>query len=147
MTNDSPIDIFSLLNDNSEKQKKKRREEFLAPTGIKEFFVEGKIIINKNICHGVECKKCVTACPTNALFWNGEVGITEDLCVYCVACVLSCMVDNCIIIERKRDDGKVERFSNPKEVISLIEKINSQRRMQRVKDIFSEKRMLMKNDS
>lgn len=145
MTND-PIDIFSLLNDSSEKQKKKRREELLAPTGIKEFFSEGKITINKNTCHGVECKKCVAACPTNALFWSGEVGVIEDLCVYCGACVLSCMIDDCIIVERKRDNGQVERFSKPKEVIRLMEKINNQKRIQRVKDVFSEKRTLMKND-
>jgi len=56
-----------------------------------------------------------------ALYWkSGEVGIINDLCVYCGACVLSCMVDNCIKIERKREDGKVGHFSKPKDVIMLF---------------------------
>lgn len=138
MTKDSSIDIFSLLADNDdEKQKKKRREELLAPTGVKEFFTEGKIKVNIHTCHGIECKKCVSACPTNALFWKkGEVGIIEELCIYCGACVLSCMVDDCIMVERKRETGQIERFSKPKEVIKLMEKINGQKRRERVAAIF-----------
>ncbi len=136
--NASPIDIFSLLTDDSDKSKKKRREELLAPTGIMEFFKEGKIKINTHTCHGVECKKCVKVCLTNALFWSkGRVEIIEDLCVYCGACVLSCMVDDCIMIERKRETGQVERFSKPKDVIRLMEKINSRKRHERINDFFS----------
>ncbi|MBM4401096.1 MAG: hypothetical protein FJ045_04010, partial [Crenarchaeota archaeon] len=116
----SSVDIFSLLSDNSERAKKKRKEELLASLGVKEFFAEGNISINKRTCWGLECKLCIKACPTNALYWKtGEVGIVEDLCVYCGACVLSCMVDDCIKVERKREDGKVERFSKPKEVVKL----------------------------
>ncbi len=62
--------------------------------------------------------------------------ITEDLCVYCGACVLNCMVDDCIKVERKREDGTEERFSKPKDVLTLQEKINGQKRTQRVKSIF-----------
>jgi len=70
----SGVDIFELLESVGEKEKKKRREELLAPLGAKEFFVEGSITINKRICHGVECKLCIKACPTNALFWKaGEI--------------------------------------------------------------------------
>ena len=65
-----------------------------------------------------------------------EVGVTEDLCVYCGACVLNCMVDDCIKIERTREDGKVEHFSKPKDVIKLEEKINGKKRFDRVKSIF-----------
>ena len=133
----STVDIFGLLSeDNDEKAKKKRRQELLEPTGVKEFFKEGNISINKHTCLGVQCKLCVKVCPTNALYWkSGEVGITEDLCVYCGSCVLYCMVDDCIKIERKREDGKVERFSKPKDVIMLEEKLNGQKRFERVKAV------------
>ena len=133
----SNVDIFDLLSDEKEKAKKKRREELLASSGMKEFFAEGNIGINKRTCWGVECKLCIKACPTNALYWKaGEVGIVDDLCVYCGACVLSCMVDDCIKVERKREDGKVERFSKPKEVVKLQDKINAKKRFERVSEVF-----------
>jgi ferredoxin len=133
----SSVDIFDLLSEDrgdSEAEKKKQRQELLEPTGVKELFKEGKISINKFTCVGGQCKLCVKACPTNALYWGtGEVGITEDLCVYCGACVLNCMVNDCIKIERKRDDGTMERFSKPKDVIMLQEKINGRKRFERVR--------------
>jgi NAD-dependent dihydropyrimidine dehydrogenase PreA subunit len=133
----SNVDIFDLLSDEKEKAKKKRREELLASSGVKEFFAEGKIGINKRTCWGVECKLCIKACPTNALYWKaGEVGIVDDLCVYCGACVLSCMVDDCIKVERKREDDKVERFSKAKEVVKLQDKINAKKRFERVSEVF-----------
>ncbi len=133
----SNVDIFDLLSDDKEKAKKKQREELLASSGVKEFFAEGNIGINKRTCWGVECKLCIKACPTNALYWKaGEVGIVDDLCVYCGACVLSCMVDDCIKVERKREDGKVERFSKPKEVVKLQDKINAKKRFERVSEVF-----------
>ena len=105
---------------------------------MKEFFKEGSISINKHTCEGVQCKLCVKACPTSALYWKrGEVGIIEDLCVYCGACVLNCIVDDCIKIKRKREDGEVERFSKPKDVIALAEKINAKKRLGRVTAVFS----------
>ena len=135
--NSSNVDIFSLLSDNSESAKKKRREELLASTGVKEFFTEGSISINKRTCWGLECKLCIEKCPTNALYWKaGEVGIVEDLCVYCGACVLCCMVDDCIKVERKREDGKTERFSKPKEIVKLEDKINAKKRLERVRELF-----------
>jgi Na+-translocating ferredoxin:NAD+ oxidoreductase RNF subunit RnfB len=85
----------------------------------------------------LECKLCIKACPTSALFWQkGEIGITEDLCVYCGACVLSCMVDDCIKIERTRENGKVERFSKPRDVVKLQECINGKNRFDRVAEVF-----------
>ena len=136
--NASNVDIFSLLSEESPEQaKKKRRQELLEPTGVKERFKEGNISINKYTCVGVQCKLCVKACPTSALYWkSGEVGIIEDLCVYCGACVLNCMVDDCIKIERKREDDTVERFSTPQDVIKLGEKINAKKRFERVKSVF-----------
>ena len=135
--NSSNVDIFNLLSDGKERAKKKRREELLASSGVKEFFAEGNISIDKRTCRGVECKLCIKACPTNALFWKaGEVGIVDDLCVYCGACVLCCMVDDCIKVERKREDGKAERFSKPKEAVKLEEKINAKKRFDRVRGLF-----------
>lgn len=134
----SAFDIFGLLSeDTEEKAKKKRRQELLEPTGVKELFKEGKISINKFTCVGGQCKLCIKACPTNALYWTASgVGITEDLCVYCGACVLCCMVDDCIKVERKRENDKTERFSKPRDVIMLEEKLNAKKRLERVKSVF-----------
>ena len=135
----SSVDIFGLLSEDScdaDAKKKKRRQELLEPTGVKELFKEGKIGINKFTCVGGQCKLCIKACPTNALYWStGEVGLIEDLCVYCGSCVLNCMVDDCIKVERKREDGKTERFSKPKDVLMLVEKVNAQKRLARVKAV------------
>ncbi|MEM3580382.1 MAG: hypothetical protein QXH40_03135 [Candidatus Bathyarchaeia archaeon] len=131
-------DIFSLLVETSEKERRKRREELLAPLGVKEFFVGGSISIDKRTCKGVECKLCIKACPTNALFWksSGEVGITEELCIYCGACVLNCIVDNCIKVIRKRENGEVEEFSTPRVFTMLEHSINARKRVERVKAVF-----------
>lgn len=135
----SSVDIFQLLAETAEKEKRKRREELLAPLNIKEFFNEGSITINKRTCKGVECKLCIKACPTNSLFWKiGEVGITEELCVYCGACVLSCIVDDCIKIVRKRSTGEAESFSKPKDFTMLQHGINAKKRIERIKSIFPE---------
>jgi ferredoxin len=133
----SSVDIFSLLSDNEEKAKKKRRDELLASSGVKEFFEEGSISVDKRTCHGLECKLCIKACPTNALYWKaGEIEVVDDLCVYCGACVLSCMVDDCIKIARKREDGKVEKFSKPMDVLKLENRINAKKRFERVGEVF-----------
>jgi NAD-dependent dihydropyrimidine dehydrogenase PreA subunit len=134
----SNVDIFSLLSvDNEEEAKKKRRKELLASTGVQEFFEKGEISIDKRTCWGVECKLCIDKCPTNALYWKtGEVGIVEDLCVYCGACVLCCMVDDCIKVEREREDGTTECFSKPQDIVKLQSKINAKKRVERVKTVF-----------
>ena len=134
----SNVDIFGLLSvDKEAEEKKKQRKELLASTGVKEFFEEGSISIDKRTCWGLECKLCIEKCPTNALYWKtGEVGIVEDLCVYCGACVLCCMVDDCIKVERKREDGKTERFSKPNDVVMVQDKVNAKKRFQRVKTVF-----------
>jgi NAD-dependent dihydropyrimidine dehydrogenase PreA subunit len=134
----SNVDIFGLLSvDKEAEEKKKQRKELLASTGVKEFFEKGKISIDKRTCWGLECKLCIEKCPTNALYWKtGEVGIVEDLCVYCGACVLCCMVDDCIKVERKREDGRTERFSKPTEVVKAQDKVNVKKRFQRVKEVF-----------
>ena len=134
----SDVDIFGLMSDSGEeREKKKQRKELLASAGIEDLFSEGKISIDKRTCYGLQCKLCVKACPTNALYWrHGEIGITEDLCVYCGACVLSCMVDDCIKVERKRENGDVERFGKLADVLKLESRINTKKRVQRVKEVF-----------
>ena len=148
-----PHSIFDLMSEESEavdeaEEKRRQRKELLEPTGVKDLFKEGKISINKFTCVGGQCKLCIKACPTNALYWsNSGVGITEDLCVYCGACVLNCMVNDCIKVERKRDNGKVERFSKPSDVIKVAERQNSQKRFERVKTNAATMRCYKEKDS
>lgn len=140
----SAVDIFDLLSESGEKasfkpekQAKTQREELLCTTKVKDLFPEGSITINKHTCVGVQCKLCIKVCPTNALYWTSQgIGITEDLCVHCEACVLCCMVDNCIKVTRKREDGKEESFSKPRDVLTLVSQLNAKRRHQRIRDVF-----------
>ncbi|NWG10508.1 hypothetical protein HXY33_01965 [Candidatus Bathyarchaeota archaeon] len=143
---DSAVDIFQILSESSEKAKKKRRAELLAPLGVEEFFVEGSISLDKRTCKGVECKLCIKACPTNALFWRaGEVDIIEDLCVFCGACVLSCIVDDCIRVERKRADGVIERFSTPRDFTNLQHGISRKKRCGGILDIYRHPKKYLKS--
>jgi len=133
----SSTDIFQLLKETMEKEKKKEKQELLAPLGIQEFFTQGTISINKRTCKGLECKLCIKACPTNALYWKaGEVEIMEKLCIYCGACVLNCIVDDCIKVTRKRETGESESFSKPREFTMLQHTINTKKRHKRVQSIF-----------
>ena len=136
---DKSVDIHQLLLEASEKEKEKKtaRSQLLQSMGVKEYFEEGSVTVNMKTCRGVECKLCIEACPTNALFWKaGEIGIVEDLCVYCAACVLSCIVDNCIHVTRKRTNGEIEKFSSPRDVLTLLRGINARKAMDRTKSIF-----------
>ncbi len=133
----SNVDIFRILSETASRAKKERRASLLASTGVKEFFADGGISIDKKTCRGVECKLCIKACPTNALFWKtGEVGIVEELCVFCGACVLCCIVDDCIKVWRKRPTGAVERFSKPRDFVNLQHSINLRMRHERIKEVF-----------
>jgi ferredoxin len=140
-TEKSGTNIYDLLlqaSKKKEKEKKEIRAELLKSMGVKEYFEEGNIEIDMKTCKGLECNLCVEACPTNALYWKaGEIGIVEDLCVYCAACVFNCIVDNCIHLRRKRPNGKVEEFSTPRNVLRLLHKINSKKRCDRLRSIFS----------
>ena len=138
-------DMFGLLLEKSKTQEKRRREELLKPLGIREFFESGNIQINARTCQGLECELCIKACPTNALYWrNGKVGIIKDLCVYCGACVINCIVDDCVRVERKRFDGEVERFSKPREVILLYKTFNAGRRRSRIEAILPDEDAYLK---
>jgi NAD-dependent dihydropyrimidine dehydrogenase PreA subunit len=141
----SSANIFEMLLATSRSKKKKIRAELLESAGVKEFFDEGSIEIDIKTCRGVECKLCIKACPTNALYWRaGEVGITRELCIYCAACVLNCIVDNCIKVKRKRPDGTVEVFSKPIDVLALQNRICSYRRKDLIKSIFSSEEEFLK---
>jgi Fe-S-cluster-containing hydrogenase component 2 len=138
-------DIFQLLLDTSEKQKKSTRRQLLESFKVKEYFKDGTININERTCQGLECELCIKACPTKALYWqDGRVAIIRDLCVYCGACVLCCIVDDCIRITRKRFDGRTESFSKPQEVVSLCNSINAEKRHDRLKALFPDAEAYLK---
>ncbi|MFC1486267.1 4Fe-4S binding protein [Thermoproteota archaeon] len=138
------VNIFDLLSEEPLEEKgqekkipKNRRAEFLEAMKVKDLFEEGSININMRTCRGIECNLCVKACPTNALYWKaGEIGIIEDLCIHCTACVACCMVDDCITVTRRRSDGKTEKFSNPKQVLDLQCNINTKKRKDRVESLY-----------
>ena len=134
------MDIYGILLEAGKKKNREKRAQLLQSIEAKEFFEEGKISIDMKTCRGVECKFCIKMCPTNALYWksSGEVGITEELCIYCASCVLNCMVDNCVKVERKRSNGEMEQFSKPSDVTKLLEDVNTRNRMKTVKSLFSE---------
>lgn len=139
------MDIFKVLLEASKEKKRAKREQLLKSVGVKEFFEEGNIKIDMKTCKGVECKLCIKVCPTNALYWKkGEIGITEDLCVYCTSCVLNCMVDNCVEVRRKRQNGTNERFSNPVDVLRMLNNINAQNRVKAIKSIFPDEETYLK---
>lgn len=130
-------DLLLQASEKKEKKKKEKRAELLKSMGVKEYFEEGSVEIDMKTCKGLECNLCVEACPTNALYWKaGEIGIVKDLCVYCAACVFNCIVDNCILVSRKRPNGKLEKFSTPRDVLRLLNNINSRKRGDRLKSIF-----------
>jgi len=138
-------DIFTLLSEASKRKKKEKRAQILQSMKVKEFFEEGSISVDKKTCKGLECKLCIKACPTNALYWKfGEVGIDEELCVFCFACVANCIVDNCIRISRKRPNGGTERFSTPMGVLTLLNNINSEKRMEAIKLLFTDSEAYLK---
>ena len=113
------------------------RKKLLNLSGVNDLFANGSISINKSTCRGAECRLCINACPTGALFWRtGEVGLAEELSIYCGACVLTCIVDNCIMITRTRSNGQVERFANPQQFIALQHKTNSEKRLGRIREAF-----------
>lgn len=138
-------DIFQLLLETKERQKKSKRRELLESLNVKDFFEEGSLSINERTCQGLECELCIKACPTKALYWqDGKVGIIRDLCVYCGACVLCCIVDDCIKITRKRADGTMESFSKPWEVVLLFNNVNSRKRYRRVEAILPDAEAYLK---
>lgn len=133
-------DIYGLLLEEEKRRARASREELLRSVGVvEEYFEEGSIKIDKTTCWGAECKLCIEACPTSALYRiEGEVKIERDLCIYCTACVLNCIVDDCIVVTRKRKSGKVERFGTPREAILLLSRIASRKRVEKTADQASE---------
>jgi len=96
-------------------------------------------------CKGIECQLCIKACPTKALYWKtGEVAIIDDLCVYCTSCVLNCIVDDCIEVERRRNENTSEKFSTPTQVLALGENTNSQKRHDNIMRILPDNEAYLK---
>jgi ferredoxin len=138
-------DIFQMLYESS-KKKREAKTRLLETLNVKEYFKEGSIKIDRRICQGAECKLCIKVCPTYALYFkDGEIKITEDLCIYCASCVISCIVDNCIQITRKRLNGEVERYSNLHEVHMILENLNSKKRIDMVNRRCKSKEFLSKS--
>lgn len=139
------MDIYQILLEASEKRRRQQRAELLKSVGVEDLFEEGSIKIDMRTCKGVECKLCIEICPTHALYWkDGEVGITEELCIYCTSCVLNCMVDDCIVVERERSNGEKDRFSNPTDVFSLTERLNAENRRKIIDLVFPDAETYMK---
>lgn len=139
------MDIYKVLLKTSKARKKARREQLLRSVNVKEFFEEGDIKIDMKTCKGVECQFCIKVCPTKALYWKaGEIGVTEDLCVYCASCVLNCMVDNCIEVRRWRQNGTNERFSNPLHVRAILDNVCTRNRMKAVKSVLPDEDAYLK---
>lgn len=116
-----------------------KRENFdVKPVEIQDrrFFADGKIQIIVEKCRGMLCQSCINACPTKAIYWKaypGNVEISEKLCIFCTACVLSCPVKDCIIVYRRRSDGRLEIFSSKNDVLRVLECVNSRKRIERAK--------------
>ena len=131
--------IFALLQQASKTKKPPdtNRTKLLREMGVQEFFKEGNVTIDMKTCRGLECNLCVEVCPTSALYWKvGEIALIKDLCVYCTACVYSCPVDNCIQLQRKRLNGRIEEVGTQREVLQLLRDISSSKRCERVKSIY-----------
>ncbi len=145
MSRNSGTDIYQLLQKTSEEKKKKERAQLLQSIGVKEFFERGTIQIDMKTCRGTECELCIKACPTNALYWKtGEIGIIKELCVYCSACVLSCIVDNCIQVSRRRANGEIEKFSTSRQVSRLLHNINTRKRGKTVRLLLPDEKAYLK---
>ena len=130
------LDMFQLLEAAAAAKQQSQRQQLLASLNIREFFGRGEIQINQKTCRGVECKLCIDVCPTHALYWAaGAVGVEEALCVYCAACVLSCIVDDCIHVQRTRSSGEVEGFSSPQQVHRLLHAANAQKKIERMTSV------------
>ena len=100
------VNIFDLLSEEASEEKEEKpksmRAELLWPMGVKDLFEEGSIKIDLRTCRGIECNLCVKACPTNALYWKaGEIGIIEDLCIHCTACVANSLGSHNCVVEVK----------------------------------------------
>ena len=65
----------------------------------KEESVESHIDINHDDCKGLNCEKCVIACPNNVLTKDGNVTVVRNplTCKHCRVCEAICPND-CIVV-------------------------------------------------
>jgi len=132
----SPPDIYSLLL-KGQKKPRVNGAEILRSMGITQlYFEEGSLEIDMSKCVGVECKLCVKACPTYALYWDeAKVKLEEDLCIYCSACVFNCIVDNCMVLTRRGGDGKVSKFGTSRGAALVNNSTASQKRKKAMSEL------------
>ncbi len=135
---DTAVDIYTLLL-KAKKRPSATRVEILNSMGVTKFFYEGgSLRIDMSRCVGVECKLCIKACPTNALYWEeAKVKLEEELCIYCSACVLNCIVDDCIVLVRRSSDGRTVRFSTPRGAVLANSATAGQKRIRAVLELAS----------
>ena len=132
----SNVSVHQLIVESLSDEDKIKRINALRARGVIEFFEDGAITVDAATCKGIGCQACIDVCPTRALYWwawPGELRIIPELCVFCAACVWICPVDDCIKVRRKRTNGVIERFSNPRAVQKLLCNINLMKRAERVR--------------
>lgn len=57
------------------------------------------------VCHHCEDAPCAAACPTGALYHDGDrVGVHMELCIGCRSCVVACPFGAVTVRERYRED-------------------------------------------
>jgi len=54
------------------------------------------------------------------------------------------MVDDCIVVKRKRPNGEKETFSKPQDVFVLLENINTKNRIKTIKMLFPDEETYLK---
>ena len=90
-TENSEANIYDLLLQASEKEKKEKRAELLKSMGVKEYFEEGSMEIDMRTCKGIECNLCVKTCPTFSIDEEGvKKGKPKITCAKCGKCVDTC---------------------------------------------------------
>jgi hypothetical protein len=54
------------------------------------------------------------------------------------------MVPDCIEVRRKRGNGENERFSNPAEALKILERFNTGKRTNAIRDLFPDEETYLK---
>ena len=69
------------------------------------------VFINFKICDNADECSGITACPTNAIFWDGEnntVATNNDLCICCNACEIACPAGAIRVANSKEEEIQIK---------------------------------------